>query len=151
MKHKIISFLLCLVLASSAAFAQGHQDKAKRQQWFQNMVNAKIEYLSKQLNLSPDQQAKFEKSYRAMSQETSKLANDTRALQRSVSKKASATDLEYEKAGEAMAEFKAKEGAIELKYFNQFKSFLTKKQLFQLKIAEHNWMKQIMKQRGKKK
>ena len=48
-----------------------------------------------------------------------------------------------------MTEFKSKEAAIELRYFNQFKTYLSKKQLFQLKIAENKWMRELMKQRGK--
>lgn len=57
--------------------------------------------------------------------------------------------MEYEKAAEAVAEFKSKEGAIELRYFNQFKGYLSKKQLFKLKIAEHKWMKELMRHRNK--
>ena len=84
-----------------------------------------------------------------MSNETSRLARDTRSLERQVSKKANPSDLEYEKAAEAITEFKAKEGAVELKYFNQFKTFLNKKQLFQLKLAENKWMDELMRHRGK--
>ncbi len=146
MKH-ILTFLLCLFVAAAAQSAP--QDKAKRAQWFNNMVNSKIEYLSKQMNLEGDQKVQFEKTYRAMVNETSKIASETRRLERNVSKKDNASDLEYEKAAEAIAEFKSKEGAIELRYFNQFKTFLTKKQLFQLKIAEDRWMKELMRHRGK--
>lgn len=152
MKRSLITLLAVILLSCfSAMAADKPQTDVQRQQWFKNMVSTKIEYLSKQMNLTPDQKTRFAKEYTAMSNETSKLAGETRRLERTVSKNANATDLEYEKAAEAISEFKSKEGAIELRYFNQFKTYLTKKQLFQLKITENKWMRELMKQRGKTK
>lgn len=148
MRKNIAAFILCILFAAATAFA-GPQDKAKREQWYNNMIQTKIDFLSKQIGLTSEQKEKFEKMYRAMSNETSRLSRDTRSLERQVSKKSSASDLEYEKAAEAIAEFKAKEGNIEMKYFNQFKTFLSKKQLFQLKIAENKWMNELMRHRGR--
>ena len=150
MKRNLIALLAFLILSCSSAFAADKpQTDAQRQQWFKNMVATKVEFLTKQLALNENQKARFAKEYTAMSSETSKLASETRKLERSVSKNTNATDLEYEKAAEAMTEFKSKEAAIELRYFNQFKTYLSKKQLFQLKIAENKWMRELMKQRGK--
>lgn len=149
MKRYILTLLAIFVL-SIASVSAAPQDKQKRQAWYNNMIQTKVDYLAKQLAMTPDQKTKFEKSYKEMAAETSKLANETRAMEKSVSSKASPTDLEYEKAAEAMAEFKSKEGAIELKYYKQYKTFLTKKQLFQLKIAENKWMREVMRHRAKK-
>lgn len=150
MKRNILSLLCLLFIACFTVQANpGPQNKTQREQWYKNMVQTKIEYIAKQMNLTPEQKAKFDKHYTAFSAETSKLSKETRALERAVSKKEKPTDIEYEKAAEAITEFKAKEGAIEQKYFNQFRTYLTKKQLFQLKVAEHKWMKELMNQRSK--
>lgn len=149
MKRNIITIICLFLVALTSTVAAEPQNKAQKEQWFKNMVQTKVDYLAKQMNLTADQRAKFEKQYTAMSAETSKLARETRALQQSISKKEKATDVEYEKAAEAIAEFKSKEGAIELRYFNQFKAYLSKKQLFTLKLAEHKWMKELMRQRHK--
>jgi len=146
-KYFIISFMLMLLTCGNV-LAAGPKNKAQRKQWYENMIQTKIDFLSRQINLTPDQKDKFEKAYRSMSNETSRLAHDTRALERQIAKKADPSDLECEKAAEAIAEFKSKEGAIELQYFNHFKTFLTKKQLFQLKIAENRWMNKLMRHRG---
>ncbi len=151
MRKYIAALLLCLLFATGSAFGAGPQDKAQRQQWYDNMIQTKIDYLAKQMSLTSDQKEKFEQTYKAMANETGRLTRDTRNLERQVSKKADATDLEYEKASEAIAELKSKEGAIELKYYRQFKTFLSKKQLFQLKIAENKWMDTIMQHRGRAK
>ena len=133
----------------AAAGPDSKEDKVKREQWYKNMVQTKIDYLARQVGMNADQKSKFEKQYAAMSAETAKLSRETRRLERTVSKKADATDVEFEKAAEAITELKSKEGAIEQKYFNQFKAYLSKKQLFQLKVAEHKWMKELMKHRMK--
>ena len=149
MIRHITALIICIVVGSLSLMADGPRNRANREQWYNNMIQTKIDYLSKQMNLTPQQKEKLEKSYRDMSNETSRLARDTRSLERQVSKKANPSDLEYEKAAEAITEFKAKEGAVELKYFNQFKTFLNKKQLFQLKLAENKWMDELMRHRGK--
>lgn len=149
MIRHITALIICIVVGSLSLMADGPRNRANREQWYNNMIQTKIDYLSKQMNLTPQQKEKFEKSYRDMSNETSRLARDTRSLERQVSKKANPSDLEYEKAAEAITEFKAKEGSVELKYFNQFKTFLNKKQLFQLKLAENKWMDELMRHRGK--
>lgn len=149
MIRHITALIICIVVGSLSLMADGPRNRANREQWYNNMIQTKIDYLSKQMNLTPQQKEKFEKSYRDMSNETSRLARDTRSLERQVSKKANPSDLEYEKAAEAITEFKAKESAVELKYFNQFKTFLNKKQLFQLKLAENKWMDELMRHRGK--
>ncbi|MCM1348913.1 MAG: hypothetical protein NC338_05825 [Firmicutes bacterium] len=150
MKRIATSFLCMLSLLFALQLqAAGPQDASQRKQWFNNMVQTKIDYLAKQMELTPDQKARFEKQYAAMSAETARLAGDTRNMQKNVAKKDNPNDLELEKAAEAIAEFKSKEGAIEMKYFNQFKTYLTKKQLFKLKTAESKWMKMLMNHRGK--
>lgn len=127
---------------------QTHQ---QREKWFEEMTIAKIDFLAKQMSLTPTQRSRFEKDYRAMTAETAKLSRETRSLEHNVSKKKKATDLEYEKAAEAIAEFKGKESAIEMKYFRQFKTYLSNQQLFLLKKSEGKWMREIMGKRGRKK
>lgn len=113
------------------------------------MAKVRLDFIAGQLDLSADQKQKFVEIYNSMQAELDKLREDTKSLRMSIEDK-NATDLEYEKAAEALFEFKQKEGTIELKYFDQFKNVLTPKQLFQLKTAEMKWMKELMKHRKKK-
>lgn len=151
MKRLVLTFtvIAAIILTATQAFAQEPQKKAQRQQWMNNMIQSKTEYVVKEIGLNENVRTKFEKQYMAMCHEMAKLGRDTRNLERSISKKENPSDLEYEKCAEAMSEFKIKEGNIEMKYFNQFKTYLTKKQLFKLKIAEQKWMNALMKHRGK--
>lgn len=145
----ILTLIAAIILTFTQAFAQKPHDKAQRQQWMNNMIQSKTDYVVKEIGLNDNLKPKFEKQYRAMCHEVARLGRDTRNLERTIVKKDNPSDLEYEKGAEAMAEFKVKEGNIEMKYFNQFKTYLTKKQLFNMKIAEQKWMNELMKHRGK--
>lgn len=146
----VFAILAAFIFTASPLFAQKAQNKAQRQQWMNNMIQSKTEFVVKEIGLNDSNvKAKFEKQYTTMCHEIARLGRDTRNMERTISKKDNPSDLEYEKCAEAMAEHKIKEGNIEMKYFNQFKKYLTQKQLFNLKIAEHKWMNVLMKHRGK--
>ena len=61
------------------------------------------------------------------------------------------SDLEYEKAAEAMIEVKGKEASVEEQYFAKFKTVLSPKQLFKLKQAERKFTRELMRQHSKMK
>lgn len=149
MKRYILTIIAALLVAAGA-MAQNKPDKAKRDQWNREMQQAKLEFMAKELKISDAQKDKFNQTYNAMQAELNKLRTETHAMTKAVEKKADATDLEYEKAAEAMFEFKQKEGAIEMKYYPEFRKILSKEQLFHLKKAENKWTKELMKHRKRK-
>ena len=57
------------------------------------------------------------------------------------------SDLEYEKATEALFELRSREGDIDRKYYPQLREILSKKQLFKLKSAERRFGRHLMKHR----
>ena len=59
------------------------------------------------------------------------------------------SDLEYEKATDAIFELKMKEGEIEKSYLEKFRGVLNNKQLFNLKNAERNFNRDLMKQHNR--
>ena len=121
MKRSLILILFLSLIFSATVFAQ--KGAGHRQKWMKEMQQAKIEFMTKELDIAEQQKARFAES--------------------------NATDLEYEKAAEAMFEFKSREGAIEKKYYTIFKQFLTPQQLFKFYPAERKWMKTLMKHRKK--
>lgn len=151
MKQRLLSLsLLLLFMCSPVVINAQRKDDSRRDQWNKEMTQAKIDFIAGQLGLSADKKTKFVETYNAMQGELNKLRKETDALRKSIEAKKTATDLEYEKAAEAMFEFKQKEGAIERKYFEKFKAILTARQLFLLRPAEMKWMKELMKHRKKK-
>ncbi len=150
-----IAFFIFLTLSASTIFAQGRNvNKAQREQWMREMNQAKIEFITENLDLSKEQSEKFTSAYSAMENELQKLQRETRKMCRNINNKAKenqeVTDLEYEKAAEAVFELKGKEHAIEMRYFKQFSEILSKKQLYLLKNAEMKWTRELMKHRHRR-
>lgn len=148
MKHfSLFLIIVCSLLSAPAVMAQRNGAQgADREQWFKEMREYKHAFLAKELNLSKDQQRRFFAIYDDMMSQTGKLASETRALTEKVQNAGDkATDADYDRAIEAMANQKVKEGEIERDYINKFKTVLTKKQLFQLKTAERKFARDIMK------
>lgn len=145
----IFLFTFASVVQSAAQKQPSRQDKNA---WMKELQQVKNDYILKQLNLNHEQKAKFFPLYNKMEKEINKNSEETFKMARQVKEKGDkATDLEYEKAAEAMFESKAKEAAIEMKYYAEFKKILTPRQLFKLKRAERNFTKQLMKEHRKMK
>ncbi len=67
-------------------------------------------------------------------------------MEQKIREASTVTDLEYDKATEAIYEQKGKEYEIEKSYFDRFASILSKKQLIELKGAERKFPRNPMKQ-----
>ncbi|MDE5837595.1 MAG: Spy/CpxP family protein refolding chaperone [Paramuribaculum sp.] len=147
-------FFLSLVITSMCASAhpQNKHQHGDRAEWFKEMSRYKAEFIASELNLSNEQKQSFLQLYQDMENSSSKLARETRKLEKEVKKKGdSATDAELEKAAEARASLKSKQGAIEKEYFQKFKKILTSEQLFKLGDAEKEFARKLMESNRKPK
>lgn len=145
---RILTVALTLILVATASLAQ-KKDSRNHEQWMNELRKAKVEYMTRELELTSDQEERFATVYNSMQSELDKLRREIRALHKSIEEKKDATDLEYEKAAETAFEFKSREGAIEQRYYQQFKQILTPRQLYKFQSAEKKWMKTLMKHRKK--
>lgn len=142
---KYILIVIAFLLLPLALLAQKPSQR-ERESWMKEMQQVKNEYIARVLELSEEQKAKFIPVYNRMEEEVRVAADQAMRLERQVRRKGDkATDLEREKAAEAQFELKGKEGAIEMKYFKDFKSILTSKQLIKLKKAERDFSRELMK------
>lgn len=151
---KKIAFSLILLMSAVIipfnALAQRSTGR-EREVWMKEMQQYKNDFIAKKLALTDEQKAKFTPLYNTMDEEIRKAQDEADQLYRqTVKKESKATDLEYEKAAEAMYELKGRENTIEMKYFDDFKHILTPRQLFQLKDAEREFTRQLMKHRRQK-
>lgn len=138
----IVSLMACVSLWAQSKPGGTQEDRRK---WFREMTQYKHEFLAKELDLTKEQEAKFFPVYDKMENETRELNRQARKMEKSVEEKGDkATELEYEKAAEALQELKGKESAVEMRYFAEFKTILSKKQLFRLKQAERKFTHTIM-------
>lgn len=162
MKIKLIISLILSVIAVSPVMANRHHScveagvedntgmssgpsKEERQKWFKEMRELKHRFLIKELGLTKSQQQQFFTLFDAMEDETHKVQREARKMERHVDEMGDdATDLEFEKATEAIYESKQKEVQIETRYKEEFKKVLTPKQLFKLNEAQKKFTRELM-------
>ena len=146
MKKLLIFFsiILSLVVAPITADAQ-KPTESERKAWMKEMQQYKNDYLAKRLHLTDEQKKPFFDAYNKMDAEIGRVNWDAMKMRRNVRKLGDkATDVEKEKAAEALFEVKGKEAKIEEKYFKEFKKVLTPDQLLKLKDVERDFLRKVM-------
>ncbi len=143
MKRLTLISLILALFVSFSSYAQQpgerRQRPVERKEWFKELRQYKHDFLTKELKLTKEQQESFFPLY-----------DETRDIEHRVrNTKGEISDLEYEKASEAMFEIKGKEADIEMKYYPKFKKALTPKQMFMLKIAERKFTNELMMQHSR--
>lgn len=147
MRRFTILSLLMLLVSTMSLHAANNRDK-----WFKELRQYKQEFMTKELGLTKEQQAKFFPVYSEMTRKIMKLNDDTRALENKIDKsKTEVSDVEYEKGAEALLELKAKEAKIEAEYYQRFKQILTPKQMYLLPKSEKKFTRQLMRHHNKAK
>ena len=159
MKHKVLKSLryllpmmLMIIAASVSAQGPGRPGSKDREKWNHEIRQAKIEFISRELELKGQTKEQFQKLYEKMDKEITDLNEQTHTMSRNLRKKGKeATSLEYEKAAEAKFELKGRENVIEMKYYKEFKQTLTPEQLFRIKDLERKFNQKLMKEHSKAK
>ncbi len=162
--NRIITILIALTICLGAAAhgdcngtesdpKKGAPAKPNREAWMKEMQQYKSDMMVRKLELSEEQKTRFVPLQRKMDAEIRAVNEDARKLAQDVKKKGdAATDLEREKAAEAQFEVKEKEARIEMKYYREFRKFLSPAQLLKYKSVERDYMRSLMKshREGKK-
>lgn len=145
-------YILFIIIATFLPISASAQKNSDHKQWWKAMQEYKHDFIAKEIGLSDEQKEKFFPIYNEMEAAIFKLNKETRQLEKKInSNEQNISDIEYEKAAEAMFELKAKEGAVEESYLKKFSAVLTPKQLFKLKIAERKFTREVMKHHNRMK
>lgn len=137
---------LLVLLAGLMACSALAQNPSDRSQWMNEMAQYRRTFFVKELDLNRDQENRFFPLYEEMDEQTRKLDEDTRVMERRVSDAADATDVEYEKAAEAIYDAKVQQASLEREYLAKFKEILTPKQMFELKRVERRFSRELIRQ-----
>ncbi len=122
------------------------QERQDRDQWMNEIKQYRRTYFTKELNLTREQQNRFFPIYEEMEERTAQAEEEARVMERRIAEAPDATDLEYEKATEALYDAKLTQAEIEKSYMDKFRSVLSAKQLFELKNAERQFQREMLKQ-----
>jgi hypothetical protein len=142
---KIIILLIAILTVSATGFSQKSSDKEAK---LKELKEFKMKYLAQEMGLKEDQQQHFFELYQQMQNEKKDAISDAAKLKKKVQEDKNVNDKDYDKASQAWADAKIKEGEIDKKYESKFKEFLTSKQIFKMKEAEeafHKKMRQLRK------
>lgn len=153
MKQFLLIFVMAC-LAWPAVFAQDVEDAQSispenREKWLAEMRNYKHEFLVRELKLDKAQQESFFPVYDQMDDELNRISEETRQLETQVTRDKDASQADLERATKAVYEQKAREGAIEMQYYEKFKQILNPKQLLSLKNAERKFTQQLVRHHGR--
>ena len=142
---RILLSVIALVALTAVSPAQ---DKAPgdRSQWMTELRQYKRTYFTKELDLTREQQNKFFPLYEEMTRQTTQIDDDVRMMERRIAEADDATDLEYEKATEAIYDGKVRQAEIEKSYVEKFKDVLSHRQLFLLNSVERKFQRDIIRQ-----
>ena len=146
--HKFLIVALTATLLSlpsvSVAQRKGQDDDNRRKEWMTEMRNFKHEFFKKDLALTREQESAFFKAYDQMDDELIRVGEETRQLERKINADTNASEIEMESAARTLFEQKKKEAEIELKYFEEYKTILTKRQLLKLKETERRFNRALL-------
>ncbi|MDE5596093.1 MAG: hypothetical protein K2I89_11075 [Muribaculaceae bacterium] len=143
--NKILSLVIAMVATSFVfATAQSRPDDNDRQRWMTEMRNFKHDFLTKELDLSKEQQKDFFAAYDEMEDRINRLNIETRELEQKVMADPEASEVELDAAARTSYFLKNEESKIEIEYFDKFKDVLTPRQLIRLKNSERKFAQQLM-------
>ena len=108
--------------------------KGNRAEWKKELQDFKYKYLAQEVELTEEQQEKFFELYVKMESELKTVDSDCKAAQKAVKAEGEHSDAEYEKALNALLNKRVMKGQIEKRYYDQFKTFLSVKQLYKLTL-----------------
>lgn len=140
--------LVCTAFTMSAQPPVGHKEgkrKPDKTEWLKKMKQLKHEFLTRELNLTDEQQRDFFPVYDSKEDERFNAERAVRRSDRNVVKKENgASEAELQKAIDMQYELDSKFADIEMRYKAKFEKILTKRQLFKLRHAERDFQRMLV-------
>lgn len=149
MKLRKLIILCTLLLLPFTFFAQKNekQDKKELRKEFREF---KTKFIANEIDLKDDQYKEFSEIYNQMEAEKRAIMASTKKLENRIKNDKGASDEDYAKVSEAVSQSKLKVAEIDKKYDEKFSKILSKKQIYQMKIAEDKFFHRIREMKGKK-
>lgn len=140
-----------LILLALLAFvpAINADDKKDKQKMLEEIQNFKIDFLSKEMNLTEAEKAKFVPLYTEYDNARRKAGAEAWRFERSLKKKKDATDEDYKKLTELQQSAREKGAAIEKEYNKKFEKFLSARQIYQMRQGEEKFFSKMKEMRKK--
>ena len=111
-----LTFIICVMQLAVPAIAQ---ERSGRDQWMNEIRQYRRTYFTKELRLSKEQQNNFFPIYDEMEEQMNRIEEDVRVMERRIAEADDASDVEYEKATEAIYEARVSQAELEKNYLEK--------------------------------
>ncbi len=136
MRITLLTFLLVFLLGSTTSVHADKPGKGDNGQWKKELRDFKLKFLAQEMELREDQQKQFFTLYNQMMEEKEGVMRQARKATRNMD---NATEDEYRQANETLLRAREQDLAIEKRYDEKFRTFLTQKQIFKMKDGERKF------------
>lgn len=149
MKRYLIA-LISLLFIIPAALAQPQGKDRKKMN--EDILNFKIEFLAKEMQLSEKEKADFCPLYKEYNAKRREVTREARHAERELQKNKKATDADYKKLADLQRDAREKDTKVVAEYDDKFAKFLSSKQIYTMHQAEDKFMKKMeeMRRDGKR-
>lgn len=134
-----------MILSIPATFAQD-KDRAKMREELQQF---KIDFLSKEMELSEKQKTEFTPLYKEYEKECRQSGADVWKLEREIKNNKNASEADYKKLSELQQKSREKHNEITKKFDEKLETFLSAKQVYNMHQAEEKFMEKMKEMRKK--
>lgn len=145
--NKYFLLLLVSILAIPFAEAQGNKDHAKMMEELQQF---KIDYLSKEMQLSEKEKSEFIPLYQEYDKERRQAGAEAWKYERELKKKSNPSEADYKKLSELQQKAREKDNEIVKNFDTKLESILSAKQIYTMHQAEGKFFEKIKEMRKKK-
>ncbi|MDE6340860.1 MAG: hypothetical protein K2K93_00950 [Muribaculaceae bacterium] len=149
---RYITLLLSFLFVIAAAEAQNSSQTDKKKM-MEDLEKFKIDFITKEMNLSEKEKAEFIPIYKEYSQERRKAGAEAWKLERELQKKKDASPEDYKRLADLQRKAREKDNTITTQYDAKFEKILNAKQIYLMHKAEEKFfdkMKEMRKKHGDK-
>lgn len=150
MKNKLI---ILIFLFSFSLTLSAQQEEDKRREDFEKFKAQRTEYISKEMNLTPEQSKAFWPLCDELQQKKFQLNKELREQLRKIYQKGKtgtkATDDDYEKIVSLSADTKIKEAELDKEYIEKFKTVVSFEQILKYQRAEMHFARTFFDKKDK--
>ena len=136
-------------------FAQNkHERTEDHSRMIQEYREYKMKLIAQELDLKGETRNKFFETYQQMCNERGPVMHKLGEARRKIKYQKNLSEEEYEQINRQMTECRDEAANIEKKYFEKFGTFLTQKQIYEMKTVEdriHTKAKELKKKKAPKK
>lgn len=144
-------FLFFLMTVCFGMMADDLPKDSKRDKMFKEVQEFKMKYLAQEMNLTEEQKPRFFELYSEMSRSREECHQPVKELEQKIRKNKDVSEEDYQNLTDARNKANLEYAEIESEYDEKFSTFLTPKQIYQMKEGEKNFRKKLEEMRRDKK